>query len=675
MSAKRNAATPTSKSNTSPAQSKTSLFDKAFYVFLALVALMPSAIGVLPGGFAWAGNALFAPRIFILTVLTATSFILWAVSVYTEKTPIRLHKALWVLLGLMVLTLLSSVFAKSPLEAFFGGYDNPIGFLTYASLSVLLFLTIQFLATQNALVKLTKTVAYSALVPATLAWISRIFLIDPFKGVSFAVEGDPIFMITRGMGTFGNPDFLGNYIVLPAILALGLFAASRTAKEQIINGVTFLVLTSTLIGTATRGAIIGFVVAVIILGITCAIKKYPLMRPAILVTAVLVVSIAVAIPISAQANDPILMRLFGIETGLEQFKGDVDLLQAPKHLGGRALFWADVPEMVAKSPVLGAGPANFTNQWRLVRSSDTLIYGMHATMSDAHNLIFQFAVTLGLPATLLAIALAVWALIGFFKAPKNPAEKGEHMPVGRIYFLAWGSGLLGLLIGSIAAMTVIVWLLLIYLSIGVLLAPSSASVSARESKGALRTASLTATTVLMVSAALWGSLWLVSNIMYASASRSTEPFDIVENAVKVSPFDLELRRTLAGFYRAKAESVTPQDQKLYFYLLDSSILHSEKLMDLSPGYYPAYENYAVARFMKYDLLGNQADFDAAKSAGEKGIELYPASVAMRTIMAQAYNQQAEYQKAYDVLREWWDADPEANAAAKEFKTAQEGLGK
>lgn len=671
MSAKRTAA----KVPSQPKVQKTPLFDKAFALFLILIAIMPSFIGTLPGGFAWSANSAYAPRIFALTVLTTISFLLWIISTYTEKTPIRLHKALWLLLALFALTILSTIVADSPIEAVFGGFDNPIGLLTYASLSVLLFLTIQFLASQSALVKLTKVVVYSALVPAALAWFSRIFLIDPFKGVSFATEGDPIFMITRGMGTFGNPDFLGNYLVLPAILALGLFAASRTTKDQLINGSVFFLLASTVVGSATRGAIIGLIGGAIAMIIVSAVKKYPVRLSAGLIAATLILSVVIAIPISAKANDPILVRLFGIEASFEKSEGDVDLEQSPKNLGGRALFWTDIPKMISKSPILGAGPANFTEQWRLVRSRDTLAYGMYATMSDAHNLPLQFAVTLGIPATLLAVALAVWALLGFFSAPKNPAETSEFPPTGRIYYLAWGGGLFGTLIGSMAAMTVIVWLMLIYVSLGVLLAPKSTSINAQDSKSALRTAGLFVSTGILISAALWASLWLTSGMMYSVAARTTEPFDIVENAVKVAPFDLELRSTLAGFYRTKAEAVTSQDRKTYLYLLDRAIQHSEELAKLSPGYYPAYETYTVAHLMKYDLLNKKSNLDTALSASEKGLKLYPASIPIRTVMAQVYNQQGDYQKAYGLLKDWWDADPEATEAATQFKISQDALGK
>lgn len=656
--------------------SKTRLFDRAFTVYLALLAIIPTIIGTLPGGFAWASSSLYAPRIFVLTVFSALSFMLWAISVYIEKTPIRLHKAMWLLLGLFILTVISTIFAESPIEAVFGGYDNPIGLLTYASLSVMLFLTVQFLASQSALTKLTKVITYSALIPAIIAWVSRIFLFDPFRSVSFAVEGDPVFMITRGMGTFGNPDFLGNYLVLPAVLALGLFAASRVKKKQILNGVTFVILAGAIIGTATRGAIIGFSLALLALVVLGSIKKYPVKLSVLLAVATIILSIAIAIPISAQSEDPIQTRLFGIQTETQQSQGKSDSPSTPAKLGGRAIFWTDIPEMIARSPIVGAGPANFTDQWRRVRSQATLAYGSNATMTDAHNLILQLLVTLGIPATLAALGLAIWAILIFFQASKKPTSAETSPPAGKMYYLAWGAGLFGMLISSIVAMSVIVWLLLIFVSLGALIAPQSKPFSAKHSMGsAIQTGTLIICSIFMLSASLWSSLWLASNMVYASAIRASVPIHVVEESATIAPFDLELRGTLAGFYRTQAEVVTPSEKKQYIALLDNSISHAAATIKLSKNYYPSYETYTVAHLMKWDLLQNQSDFDEAVSASKKGLELYPASMSMRTVMAQVYNERGEYQKSYDLLKEWWDANSDAAEAAKQFNIAKDGLGK
>lgn len=650
-------------------QARTSLI-----IICVTIALLPFAITSFCG-VTFANNPLTTLRVLVLSAGVLLAALSWVGAVIKKEVSIKLGSALYLLLALFLLIVLSSIFAISPIEAIFGGFDNPIGLLSYLCLLALTFLATQLIRGRDDLILLSKTIVFSMLVPALIAFASRIIGYDPISNLSLFDAGENAYLITRGVGTFGNPDFLGHTLVLPSILALGFFASAKEIKSRLIYGLSFFALSSNLIISATRGAILAFLVGAAFFLIVLAVKRAGALKSSALVLGSIIIALAIAIPISAKVHDPILPRLFGsapAEVVTQTTEGQSTL----QNLGGRTIFWKDIPKMVKAKPLFGAGPANYMNAWHLKRSKASLAVGAQATMTDAHNLILDMAVNLGLPATIVAIALALWVLIPqLIQSFKLQAHEGR-LKIGSGLFLAWSAGLLALLVSSITAMTTLTWFVYLFLSLGVLYAPKVKIIkTSQEQIGAKRMslALISSASILLFAPLIWSLIWLGSNITYASAPEAQYPLDRALQATSRAPFDIYQKSLVARLHVAAATSNTNVNPNAQAALINKAIKLYEEVDRIAPASYEHFEGMAVAYFHLSDIEGDLSFLSKGLEAAEKGLELYPAALALRTVSAEALNDAGRFEDAYKVLDGWAGLDPNLEESQTQFERAKRGL--
>jgi len=667
--------------------------------FLSVIALAPLALGTFLGGNSWTSNPSAAPRIFLLTALAAVSLILWFVAFIGNKTTLRFNKALWILLALTALTALSTAFSKSPVEATFGSYDNPIGLLTYFSLGTMLFLATQLVGGSKEIITLAKTVVYSAGVVAGLAWIQRLSGYDFFTAKTIAQAGQTAYTITRGTSTLGNPDFLGHYLVLPSLLALGLFTVSTSRRDRLIYGALFYIVGGACVSTLTRGAIIGLLFGLIAFIAIAALKKYGWKPLALLVAGTLLLSLAIAVPLSEKSNDSVLARFFGGKqsvrtTAVDQADAVASKIAVAAHdskqaaLGGRLLMWRDTPAMIADSPILGAGPANYARAWQLHRSKATLLYGSEAVMTDAHDLLIQYAVTLGIPAALLALVLAGWALFEAIalisKTPKN--VEGKQPGASRVLYAAWACGTAAVLVGSLTAMSTISWLMLLYVALGVLLAPNGREIAATPAPSAKGgTPAHASRTIIIVSvgflcalnvaAALWGVCWLSASVTYRRALNDTKnTLALLNTAARTAPFDVELNENIAQIWLSGAQNLDPSDSK-YLPYLNRARQQYAKNSAQTPYDYAPYAGLATASYMTWEATQKSSDMDSGLSYTRKALALNPGAVSLRGIGGYALNRAGRHQDTVALLKGWTNIDPTNTDANSYYAQAIKALSK
>jgi len=482
--------------------------------FLAFVGLTPLIIGALPrqaGPLALfsAYDPVSLPKVVTLLVFAGLSLAAFSVSVIRGESEPRWHPILWVLVALVGWAGVSALFAASPAVSVWGIYLRNEGIVAIFGYALVAFLAVQYVRTMDDL----RTVMVVAVVSGSL--VSAYALLQYF-GVD-PIEWAQTWRVTS---SFGNADMLGDYLVFPFALALGLALSARDKRRSLGWWAASAFVTLALSATQTRGAWIAAVVAAMCLlwlgwsGLRSASRRQKLAFAAFAVALLAVVAVAVALALRGPAGSSATLW---------------SALAAASN--GRTVIWLTGLRAWLAHPITGWGPDGFMRAFESAVGRDwygTLSNGGvgFGSADNAHNFLVQALVTLGIPGLLLT----VWALVR--TAIASPGASRAVQGRGRFLLIApWGA-LLGIAVGLVFGVTtpeVSVWL---WLTVGLLLAPIAHKAVAPPR------ASVAAAAALGVALCAWAGSWLVADVMVGRAMQM-EPgpaqVSVLESAARLNP--------------------------------------------------------------------------------------------------------------------------------------------
>ena len=371
--------------------------------------------------FALGGNA--ALRIAVVGIPIAVSVFSWAVSVFVGESRLRYTPFLWWLLALAGLASLSTVFALDPMTALFGWEKQEQGFLLWMVYLLIAALGSQMVTSPRRVGQLSRVIIGGATYVAAIG-ISEVLGARPTDMV--ATEG--LWMLARGMSTMMNPDFLGNYLVIPAVLGVAL-AAGCQGRDRILAIAGTAIIALGLVLTLVRGAWAGLFVGLLALSVlvvvvgslanrkdsSAAVESSPFdgagycpsgkqapkldTRPIALVWMMLAVVLVVAAIASPS-----------ISNIAERF---ID----PIEDSGRLPLWSESFSAAGDRWLLGAGPDNFLYAWQLHAGEATVrSNGVALILDSSHNFYIDTAVQFGYPFTLLAVVGVIWLCVRAVRA-------------------------------------------------------------------------------------------------------------------------------------------------------------------------------------------------------------------------------------------------------------------
>ena len=235
-----------------------------WYLFLAFVALTPLIIVGLPSKAGWlaqfsAYDPVGLPKLVALLALSGLSLAALCVSVAPSVnqtcTGTRFSGSWSRSLGWGVV---STVFSVSPWMSVWGSYYVYSGLVALLGYVLVAFLAIQYARSSAAL----RTVMATAVVSGSLVSVYAIMQfweVDPFEWAGGETS--------RVFSTFGNADMLGDYLIFPLALALGLALASSRAWQVALWFSAAALAATALLATSTRGAWLGVAVVLLCLAI------------------------------------------------------------------------------------------------------------------------------------------------------------------------------------------------------------------------------------------------------------------------------------------------------------------------------------------------------------------------------------------------------------------------
>ena len=193
-----------------------------------------------------------------------------------------------------------------------------------------------------------------------------LYAVCQYAGLDPIHWGTLPFAAGRAFSTFGNPDLLGTYLVLPLLVAPALTLTEDRNGWRVVYGLCFFLLAAAWVVAFTRGAWIGGIVGLALLTVAVVRGRVRLLAGDL-------VSLAVA----AAAVVVLVVRSLGSSSDLTnvatRFRSILDTGSGSALT--RREIWKSAVQMVRDRPLVGHGPDTF----RLVfRQYETAAYSRAA---------------------------------------------------------------------------------------------------------------------------------------------------------------------------------------------------------------------------------------------------------------------------------------------------------
>jgi putative inorganic carbon (hco3(-)) transporter len=230
-----------------------------------------------------------------------------------------------------------------------------------------------------------------------MSWIA----FADYRAGNFGFEGYRVGKLNHGM--FTNPDDVGLHLVMMIPIALALLFTARSLLKKSLYGMCALLMTAGTIFTFSRGAFLGLVGAVAVLG-----WKFG-RRNKLVFFALFFVFLAVLLIFAPGHYATRLLSIF-----------DHSLDPVGSATARTALLLRSIYIMLTH-PLLGVGLSNFP------------FYSLQGKLS--HNAYTEVGAELGIPALIVYVMLMVWSLKHLGRIER---ETYEHRRTSRFYGLAVG---------------------------------------------------------------------------------------------------------------------------------------------------------------------------------------------------------------------------------------------
>lgn len=299
------------------------------------------------------------------------------------------------LLGLLLLTILSSFWSQTPLETFKASLVL-MGLVIYSSI----------IAVRCDFQELTRHLRQFGV------WIAVL-------SISIQVLLPSIVKNTKGwQGIAGHPNVLGYVMALTAIF-WGIDALNRPKDRQWLSigiaGISAIVM----LLTNSSGTLITFIVIVCLLAIFRLLTRLDLRLA------------WASIPLLSVVGIPSILLML-------RYKGILfDLIGRDENLTGRGEFWPAIIAAIEQQLVLGYGYNGFWQSWRGVENPAAHIRTINIIPTHSHNGFLELALALGLVGVALfalsVIKNAIYILVLLNSGRKSAAEISIILLVFIIY--------------------------------------------------------------------------------------------------------------------------------------------------------------------------------------------------------------------------------------------------
>ena len=606
----------------------------AWYALLAVPAGVPVAISKMPFTSLppITSTLVVYPKLFVLSWLVGVSLLAWVSGVLIGEIKIRAVPLGWPLVTFFGLACLSTALGLSPMTAFFGGDYYAVGLLVLLLGGALYLLLTQLVTNVDRMNAFSWAMVAGGVVVAIVGLL-QMAGVDPLGATSL-----PGFMNARGTSLLGNPDFTGNYLVVPAVIAATLTLSEARATRRAVAGCAFVLTSSALLGTLTRGAGLGFAVGVVVLGVAFARVPSKIGRWQHLA---LGAAVTLAIPALIVLRNPVRLT-----------RQILDLSGGATAGSGRLILWREAVAIASRHALLGTGPDSYRLGWYAVRDAASVrLSGLSTLSQDPHNVALLLAATVGVPAALVAFGFVVASLATTRTAAFSRDESGS----GRLLYAGWWASLLGLCLALIFATSTIPIVVVLFSATGILMAGK-----ARLRGWSLGThwAAAFAAALLALAAMSISTTTIAADAMMLQAKRSSNGAALARRAATLAPW-YPAAREKAAFDYADAVVAAVEAGK-HTVAVATAATDAESGLRALIVSNPQEHKYYVHLASYLDNVGSVLGADAftrASTAADVALEIYPVSAEAAYLKGVAQLDLGDPSAAVKALAPLWDIDP------------------
>ncbi|PIT91010.1 hypothetical protein COU17_02840 [Candidatus Kaiserbacteria bacterium CG10_big_fil_rev_8_21_14_0_10_49_17] len=262
---------------------------------------------------------------------------------------------------------------ENPFKSFWSNFERMEGFVTLIHLFAYFLIVTAVLNTR----KLWERFAATSIGVSVIIGIYGLFQVLGFITIN---QGG-----VRLDGTFGNASYLGGYMLVHLLITLVFILQARATLWRFVFGAAFLLQAITLYHTATRGAILGFIGALLLTTLLFALfgRGFPKVRKmsiGTLLAVLLLIGGFLAIKDSSLVkSSPVLSRFSNISLNSAD---------------ARFYVWEMGIEGFKERPVLGWGQENFNYVFNAYY--DPVLYDQEQWFDRVHNIVLDWLVAGGI---------------------------------------------------------------------------------------------------------------------------------------------------------------------------------------------------------------------------------------------------------------------------------------
>ncbi len=325
-------------------------------------------------------NSMFFPFIsgkgFVFRILVEIIFGLWIILAFTDSQ--YRPKLSWITKSVLLFTLaifLADLLSANPYKSFWSNFERMEGFVLIIHLVMYYFVASSVLIKQNWNRLFNTTILASTL-------MSFYGLFQLFGWATINQGG------VRVDATFGNSTYLAIYLVFHIFLCLFmLLKEAKSNWQKWVYGLIALLETVILYFTATRGAILGLIGGLFLVGILLAWKEREnktLRKISFGIIGAFIILIIGFISLrntSVVQQSPVLSRFSNL--GLSEFQGQ-----------GRYYVWPMAVKGITDRPLLGWGQESFNFVFN--KYYDPGLYGQEEWFDRTHNIFLDWIIAGGI---------------------------------------------------------------------------------------------------------------------------------------------------------------------------------------------------------------------------------------------------------------------------------------
>ncbi|MFD1037346.1 O-antigen ligase family protein [Virgibacillus byunsanensis] len=282
-----------------------------------------------------------------------------------------------------LLICISTLFSQDPMVSFLGGLHKVQGLIAWFSY-ISLFLFTYILIPINKQVNIIRLVVFASFFVGVYGIVQH-FHLD-------SLTGKPVDRsFVKSWAVFDNANYFGTYLVIVIILAMTLYLSVESRRGYFIYWIIVSTLFISLLYTTTRGAWIGAFSGVFILTVLLVWKRRDIWkRWAILLFSLLFLLVIV----NVSEDNYIFNRIFSIGEDANALVSEDDGDAG----AGRWTLWKTSFPLIKDYYLIGSGPSTFSIVYPTVAGENKL-------HDNSHNEYLETAITLGVPALLVYLAL------------------------------------------------------------------------------------------------------------------------------------------------------------------------------------------------------------------------------------------------------------------------------